>query len=281
MGIADDIRVIPNGAGFQRVDLHVHSFGVSGSECVTDSLMTPAAIVAAAVLEGIAVVGITDHNSIGNVEAALAAAQDTTVLVLPGVELATVQGHLLVYFETFEHLSQFYGKLEFDRGTCRQTIVQCLESADARGGFGIAAHIHTEAGFENRVPGYGDAKRMIVTNPSLLALEVAQPGFSSWFSALDPNEPRKALLADRRKALQSHDDYLWPTVMFSDAHSLAAPRQAASASRITRLKMDRPSFAAIRIAFLDASSRVRTEAEIPGRVPHIVGIKTEGGFLGT
>ena len=37
------------------------------------------------------------------------------ILVVPGVELSTAQGHLLVYCETPEKLAGFFGKLDITR----------------------------------------------------------------------------------------------------------------------------------------------------------------------
>ena len=82
---------------FYNVDLHIHSFGASAD--VKDQTMTPEAIVDAALKQGLTVIAITDHNSNKNVERALTHAQQYAgqLLVLPGVEVTTAHGHLLVY----------------------------------------------------------------------------------------------------------------------------------------------------------------------------------------
>jgi len=282
MNLLQEIREQPNGASFQRVDLHIHSYGEKGSKCVNDERMTPAGIVECAITKGVAAISITDHNRIGNVEEALSSAEGQDVLVVPGVELSTIQGHLLVYLETLEQLKRFYGKLDFDedRTMCTKSITDCLNLAKDYDGFGVAAHIDRESGFETQMVSYNPAKKAIVIHPKLLAIEVADPENLNWFSSNDNKESRRSFFHARFDALQAHGDYYWPTVMFSDAHSLAAFTSAADNHRITRLKMDVPSFAGLRIALLDASSRVRTEESIPRSVPHIVGIRTDGGFLG-
>lgn len=69
-------------------------------------------------------------------------------------------------------------------------------------------------------------------------------------------------------------------VLNSDAHTLhAVGRNAASNRRITRYKMESPSFEGLRIALEEADTRVRIEDEVPNTVPRILGIKFEGGFL--
>src|ERR1022692_423845 len=114
--ISDEIAALPSGAKFLRADLHIHSFGASHD--VKDVTMTPEAIIDNAVSEGLRLIAITDHNEIANVSAALKAADGKPVFVVPGIELSTPEGHLLVYFCDFASLGKFYGKLDIvDRGT--------------------------------------------------------------------------------------------------------------------------------------------------------------------
>ncbi|MET3122308.1 PHP family Zn ribbon phosphoesterase [Oxalobacteraceae bacterium GrIS 2.11] len=128
-----------NGAQFCRADLHIHSFGELGSYDVTDTSMTPENIVDTAISENLQVVAITDHNQIGNVRRALKHAENKSILVVPGVELSTAQGHFLVYCPSIDALERFYGKLSIssDKKMCSDTIPQCLKYADEFDGFGI------------------------------------------------------------------------------------------------------------------------------------------------
>jgi DNA polymerase III alpha subunit (gram-positive type) len=101
------------GARFHRVDLHVHSHGVSPD--VTDEQMTPQRIVDVAKERDIGLLAITDHNAIDAVPALVAAADDADIAVLAGVELTTSDGHLLAYFDpldldTFE---RWFARLDF------------------------------------------------------------------------------------------------------------------------------------------------------------------------
>ena len=106
-----DIKLIDNGAKFYRADLHIHSFGNYASYDVFDTDMTPEKIIDEAIKENISVISITDHNEIGNIPAALEYAVGKNILVVPGVELSTSQGHFLVYFETYEKIRSFIGEL--------------------------------------------------------------------------------------------------------------------------------------------------------------------------
>lgn len=107
---AAQLSAKPNGARFYRADLHVHSFGASHD--VKDRLMTPAAIIKAAINEDLDLIAITDHNEISGVSAAIEAAKGTDILVIPGIELSTPQGHLLCYLPTLDALQRFHGRLD-------------------------------------------------------------------------------------------------------------------------------------------------------------------------
>ena len=125
----NDVLAQPTGARFLRADLHIHSFGASHD--VTDSAMTAAGIVKSAAEEKLSIIAVTDHNEIGNVEAALDAARGTDVLVIPGIELSCPQGHLLCYLSTLDALRRLHGKLDIvDSGTaisrCQQSLLECL-----------------------------------------------------------------------------------------------------------------------------------------------------------
>jgi hypothetical protein len=68
--------------------------------------------------------------------------------------------------------------------------------------------------------------------------------------------------------------------MFSDSHSLSAfGKNAQGRSKLTRIKIDTPSFDGIRIALQDADARIRLADEVPQSVPYLLGMKIQGGFL--
>ncbi len=280
MKIIENIHSVTYGATFRRADLHMHSFGEYGSYDVSDSEMHPTNIVDVALKEGLEVISITDHNSIGNIPTALEYSKELPIIVIPGVELSTPQGHLLVYFKDFASLEAFFGKLHIsqDKKTCDETIPQCLSTAKAYGGIGIAAHIDSAAGFdEQALPAF---KNEIITAENLLALEITSKENESWYSDRDPNSGRKTLHLSRRTDISEDDGYEIAKVLFSDAHSIdLLGRNASGDKRITRLKMDELSFESFQIALIDAMARVRIEDLIPKAVPHFVGIKFDGGLL--
>lgn len=282
MELIEEITSVSRGAEFYRVDLHIHSYGTGGSYDVKDSNMTPEKIIDTAISENLHVISITDHNAIGNVQMALNHAQGKNILVIPGVELSTSQGHLLVYFREWQELESFLGKLDIsaDRKSCHCTIPQCLNLAGQFNGIGIAAHIDSDQGFDVVNPKYDSFKTEILKCPNLLGLEIADSKNGSLYSDSDNNQNRKQLLKQRKEHLGFYDAYDLAKVMFSDAHSISAlGKNAKGARKLTRLKMENLSFNACRIALHDAAARVRIEELIPNDIPHFVGIKLEGGFL--
>lgn len=282
MSVVSEIKKESSGAQFRRADIHIHSFGEMGSYDVIDTDMTPENIVDTAIDENLQVIAITDHNQIGNVQRALKHAEGKPILVVPGVELSTPQGHFIVYCPTVQALERFYGKLNIspDKKTCYDTIPQSLKHADDFGGFGICAHIESEGGLEKVHPKYDAFKQDILNSKNLLALEISNANNSLWFSHSDEEAGRKNCAVLRCKHLGHEEGTDLAKVMSSDAHSLAALGKNASGNRrLTRFKMESLTFDALRVALLDSAARVRLEDLIPPSIPHFIGMKLEGGFL--
>ncbi len=271
-----------NGALFRRADLHIHTFGDAGSYDVTDTGMTPEGIVDLAIAENLQVIAITDHNVVGNVRRGVKHAEGKNILVVPGVELSTSQGHLLIYCPTPEKLEAFYGKLKIssDKKACHDTMAQCLKYALEFDGIGICAHIDTDAGIERSSPKYDTFKQEVLNSKNLIALEVAHAANVDWFAHADGNNDRRNCAKLRCQHLGHEEEIELAKVMSSDAHSIGAlGKNARGDKRLTRFKMEALTFAALRIALLDCAARVRLEDLIPLSVPHFLGMKLEGGFL--
>jgi hypothetical protein len=283
MSTADDIVAVPSGARFNRADLHIHSF--EGSHDVADTAMTPRQIVETAIAERLAAIAVTDHNEIKNVEAAITEAAERSLLVLPGVELTTPQGHLLVYFDKLADLKVFFGKLSFaGQGTadsrCQTSMLDCLRLIEPAKGFALLAHIDAVGGFEESLPGCPPHKVDILCHPNLLGIEVRDAASPFTYSPKDPEPTRAAVAQKRISALGLGTGQLLARVVFSDSHRLGAlGRNAQGNRRVTRVKMDTPSFNGVRIALQDADARIRLEDEIPQSVPYLLGLKIDGGFL--
>jgi predicted metal-dependent phosphoesterase TrpH len=148
------------GASFYRSDLHVHSFG--GSSDVNDVSMTPEAIVTAALDRGIEFLAITDHNSLTNVRSFLSFAAKTTgaVVGIPGVEITTSLGHVLVYSDadSLDRLETWLQALPFERDEggeryTRKRIDEIAADVGSFGGLAIPAHAgRANTGFMPKAP---------------------------------------------------------------------------------------------------------------------------------
>lgn len=85
-------------------DLHIHS-GLS--PCASQD-MTPNNIVNMALIKGLDVISVTDHNRALNVGAVLEVAKETDLIVIPGIEVESTEGiHVVCYFEDLTNLLQF------------------------------------------------------------------------------------------------------------------------------------------------------------------------------
>ena len=102
-----------------RVDLHVHTI-------YSDGDMTPEDMVMEAQKMGLAGIAITDHDEIGGVEVAMEAAGSSGFEVVPGVELSTVDIHILGYMVDMknENLLKY---LQLFRDARRNRGIQMVE----------------------------------------------------------------------------------------------------------------------------------------------------------
>ena len=89
-------------------DLHIHS---ALSPCA-DNEMTPNNIVNMALLKGLDIIAVTDHNSAANIQALLKCAEGTGLLVVPGMELMTSEEvHIVCLFPDAESALQMQDKV--------------------------------------------------------------------------------------------------------------------------------------------------------------------------
>lgn len=268
---------------FYKADLHIHSYGVgSGSFDVTDTSNTPEAIVDTAFDKGLKVISVTDHNEILNSIIAVNYSKDRDILVVPGIEISTTQGHLLLYFETIEQLRAFYGFLTFnqDKSICNQGIVECLNKAQQHNGIGVLAHISLSSGFEKTIRRYGSQMEEIFKCENLLGLEITCKDDSLLYTDYDLSQEHKHLLDIWRTNVGNklHQDIA--KLMSSDSHELSKlGNNAEGNNRLTRFKMPSLTFRAFRLALLSSESRVRLEDDIPEQRPIIKNIKILGGLL--
>ena len=89
-------------------DLHIHT---ALSPCAGDD-MTPNDIVGMALLNGLDLIAVTDHNSFSNAESVIRAAQGKELIVLPGIEVSTAEEvHVICLFCNMESAKSFEAEL--------------------------------------------------------------------------------------------------------------------------------------------------------------------------
>lgn len=91
----DEVSLLGEGRHGRRIDLHAHT-------TASDGTLSPAELADLAGQRGIAVLGITDHDTLDGIAGACQSAQARCVEIVPGVELSTTvtgaEVHILGYF---------------------------------------------------------------------------------------------------------------------------------------------------------------------------------------
>lgn len=116
-----------------RIDLHLHS-------TASDGVLSPTQVVAAARREGVAVIALTDHDSIDGIEEARAAAATANVSLIPGVELSAHHDnrevHILgLHLERMDVLRAQLSTLSEARRARAEQIVERLNGSGVQIGF--------------------------------------------------------------------------------------------------------------------------------------------------
>jgi 3',5'-nucleoside bisphosphate phosphatase len=107
------------------VDLHTHS-------TASDGELGPAELVKLALERGLSVIALTDHDSVAGIDAALDAAQNTRLEVIPGVELSAdvpqAEVHVLGYWIDWRdaHLAEMLVRFREGRFGRAEKMVQKL-----------------------------------------------------------------------------------------------------------------------------------------------------------
>jgi hypothetical protein len=283
----DQVAAVTNGARFVRADLHIHSVA-SLEDVAATSGMTVGAIVDAALAAGVEIISITDHNSIDAIPSALeySANFSDRLLFIPGVELTTTQGHLLVYFDPADtaKLEQFFHRLDIVRDNqgsrVQSSMIEVIRRAADLGGLCVAAHIDTAIGFEVGHPGFPAWKKDLISESGLRGLEFRDAKNASWYTADDAaNDPESI---ERRKYARARaENPAVPNAALgrfhnSDAHTIA---QLIPPVAMTRIKVSALNFESFRAALADPEARIRIDELLPRAIPRIIGLGIDGGFL--
>ncbi|MCD5391093.1 PHP domain-containing protein [candidate division NPL-UPA2 bacterium] len=110
-------------------DLHVHTHFSDGS-------FSPDEVVQCALQNSLAAIGITDHDSIGGIEPAMASARKTHLEVVPGVELTAEANnkeiHMLGYYIDWQN-SEFQDRLTMLQEVRRKRAEKMVERLEELG----------------------------------------------------------------------------------------------------------------------------------------------------
>jgi energy-coupling factor transporter ATP-binding protein EcfA2 len=271
------------GATFVRADLHVHTHGDS-DESPTPDLD---AYIKAAVASGIDLMAITDHNSVAFVRDAMKAAEGQPLVVIPGIEISTQDGHLLALFapEHIEALESFatsenlkLRKLSATEKRSDRSMLDLVGEIAEKGGLAIPAHVDVDNGMCAQLR---QSKLVdLLSNPALAGIEFAKSeSLDTWFTDGDDNPDRVAAWKARQKDPVLRGRGL-ARLMSSDAHSPDKVGRDRAARTLTRLRLDEPNFAALRNAILfNPKARCKAEAILPAAYPRILNASFKGGFL--
>lgn len=91
-------------------DLHIHS---ALSPCGDDD-MTPNNIINMAIIKGLDIIAVTDHNSTNNLPAIHEVAKRSGIMLIPGLEVQTREEvHMLCYFRNLDSAKAF-GSIVYD-----------------------------------------------------------------------------------------------------------------------------------------------------------------------
>lgn len=128
-----------------KVDLHLHTTASDGS-------FSPAELVAEAEEKDLAVIAVTDHDTVAGVSQALEAAEDKKVEVIPGIEFTTyvnsqrvdILGYDIDYEE--EDLLNIINKLQNARKIRAQKILDKLEKLEVELDFAKLQDLAGETG---------------------------------------------------------------------------------------------------------------------------------------
>ncbi len=271
------------GATFIRADLHVHTYQD------TDSAPAPDldAYIDAAVSCGLGVLAITDHNTAQFARGAVETAVGKPLLVLPGIEISTHDGHLLAIFspDALAELDALANPTNLRLKALSDTehrsvrsMLDLVQEVHARGGLAIPAHVDAAGGIQEHLQPAELAE--LLSSPALAGIEFQNSDrLTSWFTDSDGDQHRLAAWRARQAIPELRERGL-ARLMSSDAHTPTTVGRDRARRTLARLRLDDPNFDAVRNAIAyNPKARCKAEAILPVTYPCIVDAEFRGGFL--
>lgn len=258
-------------ARFWAVDLHVHTPASRDVDVHTYGASDARQIVDAAIAAGLHAIAVTDHNTAGWCDAMAEAARDMALVVLPGVELSTAEGHLLAIWEEgtpaqfIEDVLVELGVLRADHGDLHKALrtgfADTAKVIATRGGLAIAAHADREKGLL-RIP-VADHVNQTLLDPAIGAVEIVD---------ITEAERIKTRLDGRRElAVVRSSDTTAPGASIHVLHGIG--------NRRTWIKASRPDLCGLQHALADPSLRVSLAQPSAPEHTVIESVTVTGGFL--
>jgi hypothetical protein len=261
-----------SGARFWAVDLHTHTPASQDVNEKAFGATTPEEVVQAALDAHVDAIAVTDHNTSAWCDAVAEAAVGKDLIVLPGVEISTTEGHLLAIWEegtpstTVNEVLVRLGIMAADQG--KLDIAAEVGLADAAqvvaesNGLAIAAHVDRPKGLL-KLSVAAQVKRTML-NPSLGAVEIVE-------TETEGVVANKVGSARTLACIRGSDS----TLPGKSIHVVTGV-----GSRRTWIKATRPDLVGIVHALKDPDLRVRLkESETESAHPFIESVKISGAFL--
>lgn len=276
---------LPNGARYYRCALQVNPFAYiarhGGSSDLPDEASYNAAIVEAAVRNGIEVIAITDHYRIDTARGLIEAATDAGLCVFPGFEAVTKDGvHFLCLFDRHTQLdvvNRRIGECGIHTETDASPLgkfdaLELMEECAKWRAVCIAAHVAASGGLLRQLT--GQSRVSAWRSPHLLACSL--PGLVS-----DAPDDVRPILQDKNPDYaRDHRAAEGLAIAVVNANDVSSPDELARPSSSCWIKMSEVSVEGLRQAFLDPGSRIRLASDPePEDRTEIVAIAWEGGFL--
>ncbi|GIV84228.1 MAG: phosphoesterase [Candidatus Roseilinea sp.] len=283
-----DALTLPSGARFYRCALQVNSHHYSatfrGQASSEDAATYVRAIVEKALKLNIAVLAITDHNSVSSVAAFRAAAKGTNVHIFPGFELASSEGvHVLCLYppdtseDTLERYLGEFGIRDTSPSSAlsNKNFTDLLDCVRSQGGIAIAAHVTNDGGLFSVLK--GQARIQAWQDENLLAIQIPGP-----IEDL-PQDVRQIVENRNADYRRKHPPEDRLAIAVVNAKDVVKPEDLEDRTATCWIKMSEVSIEGLRQAFLDPGSRIRlnpkTGALEPERHAELVALAWEGGFL--
>ena len=276
---------LPAGAQFRKCALQVnpHDYVEQfvGQPTTLSEEDYSAALIDKAVENDIQVLGITNHNHAGGVDAIRTAAQRKQVVVFPGFELSSTEGiHVLCLYNpstSTRQLRQFLGEFgirspEPSSALCNKPLSELLACVCDQGGISIAAHITGDSGLlgtltgQSRINAWKDANLHAVQIPGTV-----QDLPTNYRQIVQNKNP------DYRRSQPAEANLAVAVVNAKDVNTPESVVQPRSSCWI---KMSEVTIEGLRQAFLDPGSRIRLHDDPPPEEhSELVAIAWQGGFL--